>query len=116
MAPLEPPVVSWSPAGDHRVSPERTTMAQHGWYGRSFPLDPRAVQLRLHIDTPFRRRAAHARLFQVPSADLRGDSPLWQHVDAWAFDPEDVRAIRTVDDAAARMMCALMQLRLPGIG
>jgi hypothetical protein len=87
-----------------------------GWYGRTWPLDPRAVQLRLHVDVPIRRQATYARLFQVPSAPVRGDSPLWQHVDSWAFDPDEVGPMRSVDDAVDRLVAAGIQMRLPGIG
>lgn len=91
-------------------------MRDTGWYGRRFELDPRALQLRVHVDLPSRRRAAHGRLFQVPSADHRGDSPLWQYVDGWAFMPEETRPLRSTDEALSRVVEALMQQRIPGIG
>lgn len=91
-------------------------MRDTGWYGRKYDLDPLALQLRVHVELPRRRRATHARLFQVPSAERRDDSPLWQYVDGWAFDPEAVGPIRSVDDALERVHLALLQQRLPGIG
>ena len=87
----------------------------HRWYGRTFELDPGAVQLRLHVDLPRQLRPTHARLFQIPSAEQRHDSPLWQHVTSWAFDPEDAGRLRNLDDALGRLIVPLLQQRLPGI-
>lgn len=91
-------------------------MRDHGWYGRTYPLDSEALQLRLHVEVSRRRRATAARLFQVPGAEARGDSPLWQHVDGWVFDPEATGPLRSLDDALERLTVPLLQRRLPGIG
>lgn len=90
-------------------------MRDIGWYGRKYDLDPGAMQLRLHIDVAHARRPVHARLFQVPSAGQRRDSPLWQYVSGWAVDPEEVGRLRNIDDALGRLIVPCLALRLPGI-
>lgn len=91
-------------------------MSRLGWYGQTYELDPRALQLRVHVDLPRQRRATHARLFQVPSAERREESPLWQHVHSWAFDPAEIGPLQGLDDALERLTEPLLQLRIPGIG
>ena len=91
-------------------------MVDH-WYGRRFELDPNALQLRLSVDVPrHRSRPLSVRLFQVPSAEQRHDSPLWQWIDGWVVDPPWGGQPLTHDRAMELLCEATLQRRLPGIG